>query len=99
MVSCLFVILMAELGLIANLKMPNFTWKNETVPIKQSAGVMIALFGGWVLVILLCVLYFLVRSIFTPLLYLGIVTALVFAVNFLMYRWLCTKGSELFDSF
>lgn len=99
MVSCLFVILMAELGLIANLKMPNFTWKNETVPIKQSAGVMIALFGGWVLVILLCVLYFLVRSIFTPLLYLGIVTALVFVVNFLMYRWLCTKGSELFDSF
>ena len=99
MVSCLFVILMAQLGLIANLKMPNFTWKDETVPIKQSAGVMIALFGGWILVILLCVLYFPVRSIITPLLYLGIVTAIVFAVDILMYRWLCTKGSELFDSF
>ena len=99
MAPCLFVILMAELGLIANLKMPNFTWKDETVPIKQSAGVMIVLFGGWVLVIILCALYIFARSIIVPLLYLGFVTVMFLAVDVLMYRWLCTKGSELFDSF
>ena len=35
--------------------MPNLNWTSEITPIKQSLGVMIAMFGGFGYTILLCV--------------------------------------------
>lgn len=41
----LFTVFMALFGLFLGLKMPNLKWTNETVPVKQSMGVSLALFG------------------------------------------------------
>ena len=43
-----YALLMALLGLFLGLKMPNLSWTNEVVPIKQSACVALSLFGGWI---------------------------------------------------
>lgn len=42
-----YALLMALLGLFLGLKMPNLSWTNEVVPIKQSACVALSLFSGW----------------------------------------------------
>ena len=41
-----YTLLSALSGLTLGVKMPTLTWTNEIMPIKQSAPVMIALFGG-----------------------------------------------------
>ena len=41
-----YTLLSALSGLVLGVKMPTLTWTNELMPIKQSAPVMIALFGG-----------------------------------------------------
>ena len=50
-----FVLLSALFGLFMGLKMPNLNWTQEITVIKQSMGVMIAMFGGWAYTILFCV--------------------------------------------
>ncbi len=48
-----YVLLMALVGLFLGVRMPTLTWTNEIMPIKQSAPVMITLFGGFGYVLLL----------------------------------------------
>ena len=52
-----YVVLMALFGLLLGVKNPILTWTNEISPIKQSAPVMIALFGSFGYTILLFVGY------------------------------------------
>lgn len=94
----LFVILSAELGLVINLKAPNLDWTSEIVPIKQSSGVLFALFGGWAIVLLLGALYFAVASFIPPLVYLIFITVLIAAASVLTMMWLKNRGSKIFDS-
>ena len=92
----LFVLLMGVLGLCVNLKMPNLNWTSEIVPIKQSMGVMITLFGGWAIIMAFAVAYFLVDSIFSPLWYLAAVSAILLVASMVLLRWLFTKGTKIF---
>lgn len=94
----LFVILSAELGLVINLKSPNLDWTSEIVPIKQSTGVLFALFGGWAIVLLLGALYFLVMTFIPPLVYLIIITVLLAVACLLTMMWLKNRGSKIFAS-
>ena len=89
---------MAALGLIINLKMPNLNWTSEIVPIKQSLGVLLALFGGWAIVGAFAVLYILLNNIFSPLAYLALVCVLLLAAGCILLRWLFTKGARIFGS-
>lgn len=97
-VTVLFVLLMAALGLTLNLKMPNFNWTSEIVPIKQSMSVMISLFGGWAIIVAFAGLYVLTESIFSPLAYLILVCGLLLAVSFILLRWLFTRGAKIFST-
>lgn len=93
-----FVLFCASFGLFLNLKMPNLTWTNETVPVKQSAAVGISLFSGWILSAAIGgIAYFLSDKI--DLTYYNFVCALVllFATRYLN-RWLNTKGAEIFSN-
>lgn len=92
----LFIIFMAELGLTVNLKSPNLNWTSEIVPIKQSMGVMFALFSGWVLVIILGVLYFAVMQFISPLVYMIFLAVLLAAASILNLMWLKNKGCKIF---
>lgn len=97
-VTALFVLLMALVGLTLGLKMPNLKWTDETVPVKQSMSVMLALFGGWVLVLALGGLYFAVSGFISPLAYLICVCVLLAASSAALLLWLKTGGAKIFDA-
>ena len=50
-----YALLAALFGLTLGVKMPTFTWTSETTPVKQSAPVMITMFGGMGYAVLLFV--------------------------------------------
>lgn len=93
-----FVLFMALLGLFFNLKMPNLTWTNEIVPIKQSMSVMLALFGGWVVVLAFGVLYYALRNLLTPVVFLAASAVLLIVLSAVLYRYIQTKGAKIFET-
>lgn len=93
-----FVLFSACFGLAVNLKTPNLKWTNETVPVKQSLGVMLSLFGGWVLVIALGGLYFILRRVVSLDGYLLLCALLLCAVSASLLAWLKTRGAKIFAS-
>lgn len=96
--ALIFVVFMALVGLVLNLKMPNLNWTDATVPVKQSLCVMLALFGGWVIIIALGVVYYFASALITPVLYLILVSAVLAIISALLLRWIDTKGAEIFES-
>lgn len=96
-ITVLFVLLIAAIGLSSNLKMPNLYWSNEVIPIKQSMPTMIALFGGWFIVTLMAGIYYLLHS------YVSVMTfvvgaAIVLAVaDYILLRWIMCKGARIFE--
>ncbi|MGM9615131.1 MAG: hypothetical protein ACI3W7_06380 [Oscillospiraceae bacterium] len=97
-ITILYVVLMAALGLVINLKMPNLNWTSEIVPIKQSLGVMIALFGGWAIIAALAGLYALLANVLSAEAYFVMAGGLLLAAGGLLLRWLFTKGAQIFSS-
>lgn len=97
-VTGLFVLFMGAFGLFINLKMPNLNWTSEIVPIKQSMGVMIALFGGWAVVIALAGAYYLLADVLSPLVFLVCIVVLLAAASVCLLGWLQTKGAKRFEA-
>lgn len=97
-VAILFIFMMAMIGLVLGLKMPNLTWTNEIVPIKQSMSVMIALFGGWAVVLVLAGIYYLIVDVVNPLVYFVMVIALLLVICTALFYWIRTKGAQIFET-
>lgn len=94
-----FITLTASFGLFINLKMPNLNWTNEIVPIKQSLGVLIALFSGWIIIMVLAGVYALLGRIFlSPFMYLVTVFILFGVLSAVLIRWIYTKGAKIFSA-
>ena len=94
-----YALLMALLGLFLGLKMPNLSWTNEVVPIKQSACVALSLFGGWAVAMIPGALYLLTGiGSLDPLLYLSVVTALLLILSAVLSLWVKKTGSCIFAS-
>ena len=91
-----FTLFNAALGLIINLKNPNFTWQTETAAVKQGASVMIALFGGWIIAALLAGCYYLLSSVLGAAAFLALASVLFGAASAWELKWLGTRGSEIF---
>ena len=96
-ITVLFVLLMALLGLVLNLKMPNLHWSSEMIPIKQSAPVMFVLFGGWMILVALAGVYALLRNDVSVAGFLISVCALLLFAGSLLLWWLMTKGAKIFE--
>lgn len=94
----LFIVLMAAFGVACNLKAPNLNWTSEMVPIKQSLSVMLALFGGWIIVILFAGAYYLLRMYVTEAVYIVCVNVVLLAIDILLLGWLKRKGSRIFET-
>ncbi len=77
-------------------KFANFTWSNELIPIKQSFGVAISMFGGWLVAGAFFGLYFLAQGL-GFVWYALLATLLFSAISALIYRWICTKGEKEFE--
>lgn len=95
-ISALFILLMAVLGLVLNLKMPNLNWTSEIVPIKQSMNVMLAMFGGWVIIIALGGLYLLLDAFLSPIIYTVLVGVMLLAASTLLLKWVFKRGTQIF---
>ena len=82
----------SALGLFMDLRKPHLDWTNESVAVKQSASVAIAMFGGWALIILSCLGAYFMRRVFNiaPLLF------LVPALGALaLDRWIYRRGPDV----
>ena len=92
----LYAAFSAVFGTVVGVRMPVLTWTNELAPIKQSGGVAIALFGGWLLSMILGGLYLLVGYRLGAPLYLLLWAILFAAAGLLLLRWLDTQGADAF---
>lgn len=97
-VAVSFVLFMAEFGLTVNLLAPNLNWTNEIIPIKQSLGVTVALFGGWIVVFALCGAYVLLRKVMSPELFLVCAAMILLAGSIALYLWLKKRGAKIFEA-
>lgn len=86
----------AILGLIINLKLPNFNWTSEIVVVKQSLASLIAIFVG-LFAAAVPMIIFMVFSIDTFLVN-GVATIVVALIALLLYRYLNTKGAKIFSA-
>lgn len=96
-IAVVFPFFEAVFGMMLNLKMPNLKWTNETVAVKQGANVIIALFGGWSVVILLGILYVIFSNIINSNLYLIFSVLLVAVISIIIYSWIKKKGTKIFS--
>ena len=96
--TVLLIMMEARAGLDMNLRFPNLDWKNETVPVKQSMPVMIAMFGGWALVLLLSAPAIGLLFFMSGTAYLLLISAILLAVVLLLERRLMKKGTVLFEN-
>ncbi len=95
-VNVLFIYLMADFGLMIGLLRPNFDWTTETQPVKGSVSGLISMGAGWLINIIACGAFFLVKDAVDINQYI-IVVIVVFAVGCrLLKQWLAKKGTELF---
>ncbi len=94
--ALLFTLFMALLSLAAGTRWANTTWTTELTPIKQSASVMLALFGGWIASIALGGVYLFVGFRLGAAAYLGLACAVLAALSALLYLWLKRRGSARF---
>ena len=88
--------LSALFGLFLSVKMPNLNWKNETTPIKQSASVAIALFGGFFYAALIIAGYFLLTKFIGYIVYMCLFAAVTALLSVLLYAYLKGKGAAEF---
>lgn len=95
--ACIYVPFTAIVGIMLNLKFPNLTWTNETMPIKQSMPVFLCLFGGWGISAAVGGLYYLLNAYLSPVVYIGIVVAVLAVLTFILYRLMVTKGKQMFE--
>ena len=86
----------ALFGLFMNVKLPNLTWTNETVPIKQSGAIAATLFGAMGFSAAMAILYFAVLKQPDTVLFLGLTTLLLAILSVVLYCWLRTRGAERF---
>ena len=91
-----YIVFHSMFGLILNLKKPVLEWMNEQVPVKQSMSVMIALFGGYLIALLMLGLFLLIGKYVEIGIYLLIISLILIAISIIMDKWLRTKGSEIF---
>lgn len=93
-----FVLLLSLFDLFIGLKMPNLNWTSEITPIKQSGGVMIAMFGGFIYTVVYCALFFMVGHKIGAAPFLLAVAAINLIFSVLIYSWLKKKGAAVFSA-
>ena len=94
----LFIEFLAVSGLMANLKMPNLNWTSETVAVKQSGSALLAIFGGWAVVLILALAFWLLKSLVSPKAFLYIAIGFFLVLDILIEAWLRQHGCRIFEA-
>lgn len=96
LVSVLNAVLFALLGLFLGLKLPNLSWTNEIVPIKQSASVLIVIFSGIGMSMAFAGLYLLFGRYLGATVWMALFALLDLAADIALYFWLKGPGARRF---
>ena len=80
------------------MKMPNFSWTNETVAVKQGFSVTVTLLGSWGCLMVLAVGFLLLRNVLAPNAYLLTVTIVLWLLALVIYRWLQRRGTAILEA-
>ena len=80
----------------ANWEQDALNWQTEAIAVKQSIGVLIAMFGGWVIAAVLGIAYYLLYAVIGSTLFLCIAVVLLALLSALELKWINTRGSEIF---
>ena len=92
-----FVVFHALFSLYCGLHKVNLNWTNEVVPIKQSIGVLFAIFGGWGYAIGMGVLYLLFGTFMAAKVYMFIFLIITVLLSVLLYRIINKRGVKIFE--
>lgn len=95
---CAMAWFFSAFGLTIGVLRPELQWTTETMPIKQSMNVMIAVLLAFVLPLLVAGVGYLTRNIIHVDVYLVAVAAVLALVSFAMSLWLDTKGAARFEA-
>lgn len=87
----------AMLGVIVNLKLPNLEWISEVTVIKQSASVIVSMLIGFISLVIPIAISLLLSHVNGNLILLGIVI-IIMAICSAMYRYIQTKGEQMFQA-
>lgn len=91
-----FELFTSAYGLVLNLKKPNLTWTNETVPVKQGFSVTVHLFSGWGIVLVFgAASYALFNLIGTDFCILGFAIIMILIAR-VLNGWLRKTGTKIF---
>ena len=93
--TLLSIIFVSLFGLVVNLAYPNFEWKSEVVPVKQSTASFITVFGGMGIIFLQGGIFYLLGKFESTYL---VFSLLLLVVNFILYKLLGSYGKRKFAS-
>jgi len=94
----IFNVLIALIGLWANLKFPKLNWQNETQAVKQGVSVIVPIFGSWGILILPVAAGLLLGGIPNGLnIVAAVFLALVIIASALLYKWCMGRGVRIFE--
>ena len=96
--SLIFTLFMSLFDTMLSIKFPFLDWTNENSPMKQSACVMLSMFGGWILSMVAPAAYILEGYKLGSEVYMCIACALFAAMSLLLFRWIETRGAKIFAS-
>ena len=99
LIPVVFSVLVAFIGLHANLRFPKFDWISETHAVKQSVSVVIAMFGSIAVAGLFVILYFVLPHNISADMFMLICAVPVIIASLLLNRSLKTTGARRFESF
>ena len=97
LLSIIIILFSVVLSSFIGINMPNINWTNELTPIKQSAGVMICMFGTWGIACGFILIYIALSGRIPITAYLGIWCFIFAVATALLFRNVCTKGAEKFS--
>lgn len=88
----------AVFGMAMNIVFPRFDWVNETMVVKQSASVMVAVLGGMAIGAVPAILFIPAHSVMPVELYLILCTAAFAVATAAIYAWITTSGVKRFEN-
>lgn len=86
----------AVFGMFSNILLPRFDWRNETAAIKQSASVLLTMFGGLAIFAAPVALGLWLMKMLPVAAILAILSAVFLLLTAVFYQYIRTKGQEKF---
>lgn len=97
-IPLLFTAFNAAFGLAVGLKSPNLNWTNETAAVKQSVGVLVTVFGGWIFGCVAGFAGYFLTQIIGALAFLAVDCAVLILACSLLIAWLRKKGTKIYEN-